>query len=52
MGISQKGGGTQIVSYIHRLGPFLGVQHLEFRISIFGGGGQKKMNIFEGIKIL
>ena len=38
------GGGTLIVSYIRRLGPFLGFKILNF--NILGGGGFRKMNIF------
>ena len=35
------GGGTQIFSYISRLGPFLGVQNCEFQ---YFGGFQKNIS--------
>ena len=39
------GGYSDIFIYIHKLGPLLGVQNLEFHYSFFfrggGGGGQK-----------
>ena len=50
--------GTLIISYIHRLGSFLGVQNFELHLFIIffffflGGGGVRKMNIFGGMKIL
>ena len=41
-------GGTLIFPYIRRLGPFLGVQNLEFQYIFFWGGGGlfRKMNIY------
>ena len=35
------GGYSDIFIYIRRLGPFLGVQNLEFQLFFLGGGGQK-----------
>ena len=43
------GGGTLIFSYIRRLGPFLGVQNVEFQ---YFGGVFRKINIFLDMKIL
>ena len=34
-------GGTLIFSYIHRLGPFLGVPNFEFQYFFWGEGVQK-----------
>ena len=41
-------GGTLVFSYIRRLGPFLGIQNVEFQYS----GVFRKTNIFGGMKIL
>ena len=41
---SQGAGGTQIFSYIRRLGSFLGLKILSFNLG--GGGVSEKMNIF------
>ena len=49
------GGGPEIFIYIRRLGPFLGVQNLEFQYIFFGGGGGggfRNIIIFWGMKIL
>ena len=43
------GGGAEIFIYIRRLGPFLGVQNLEFQYFL---GGFRNIIIFEGMKIL
>ena len=37
-----------IFIYIRRLGPFLGVQNLEFQYFFFWGGGVKKYHYFWG----
>ena len=48
-----EGGGAEIFIYIRRLGPFLGVQNLEFQYFFFlGGGGFRNIIIFGGMKIL
>ena len=44
------GGYSDIFSYTRRLGPFLGVQNLEFQY--LGGGGFRNIIIFGGMKIL
>ena len=45
-------GGSLICSYARRLGPFLGVQKLEFQYLFiyffFGGGGSEKNEYFWG----
>ena len=51
------GGYSGIFIYIRRLGPFLGVQNLEFQYVLFffwggGGGGFRNIIIFGGMKIL
>ena len=51
------GGYSGIFIYIRRLGPFLGVQNLEFQYFLFfffggGGGGFRNIIIFGGMKIL
>ena len=52
------GGYSGIFIYIRRLGPFLGVQNLEFQYFFFfffffwGGGGFRNIIIFGGMKIL
>ena len=43
------GGGTLIISYIRRLGSFLGVQNFEFQYFL---GFSEKNNNFLGMKIL
>ena len=43
------GGGAEIFIYIRRLGPFLGVQNLEFQ---YFWGGFRNIIIFGGMKIL
>ena len=45
------GGYSDIFIYIRRLGPFWGVQNLEFQYFI-GGGGFRNIIIFGGMKIL
>ena len=44
-----EGGGAEIFIYIRRLGPFLGVQNLEFQ---YFWGGFRNIIIFGGMKIL
>ena len=44
-----RGGGAEIFIYIRRLGPFLGVQNLEFQYFL---GGFRNMIILGGMKIL
>ena len=39
-------GGTLIFSYIHRLGPFLGVPNFEFQYFFWGGGGSENLIFF------
>ena len=48
------GGYLDIFIYIRRLGPFLGVQNLEFQYFFFfgGGGGFRNIVILGGMKIL
>ena len=51
------GGYSGIFIYIRRLGPFLGVQNLEFQYFLFflgggEGGGVRNIIIFGGMKIL
>ena len=51
------GGYSDIFIYIRRLGPFLGVQNLEFQYFFFfffflGGGGFRNIIIFGCLKIL
>ena len=46
------GGGNEIFIYIRRLGPFWGVQNLEFQYFSLGGGGVRNITIFGGMKIL
>ena len=46
------GGGTQIFSYIHRLGSFLCVCVQNFEFQYFWGGFKKNEYFLGGIKIL
>ena len=46
------GGYSDIFIYIRRLGPFLGVQNLEFQYFFFffgGGGGGSEISLFLGV---
>ena len=48
------GGYSGIFIYIRRLGPFLGVQNLEFQYFFFfwgggGGGGVSEISLFLGV---
>ena len=47
------GGYSGIFIYIRRLGPFLGVQNLEFQYFYFflggGGGGVSEISLFWGV---
>ena len=40
------GGGALIVSHISKLGPFFGVQNIEFHFFFWGGGGGSEKRIF------
>ena len=45
-----RGGGySDIFIYIRRLGPFLGVQNLEFQYFFFLGGGGSEISLFLGV---
>ena len=55
MCVCGRGGGySDIFIYIRRLGPFLGVQNLEFQYFFFffflgGGGGGSEISLFLGV---